>query len=104
MSETTLVRDGYAFETVTVSTSAIGVTAALLSPTSGQPPQRALITIATNAIRYRYDGVSPTSTVGHYVVAGGSITVEGWQNIRNLKMIQDTGAGGSGIASVTLER
>lgn len=79
--------DAYASETITVSTSAIGPTAANFD-VSGQDVDAIYGTVETADIRLRYDGTNPTATVGHLVLAGGSFTIEGASNVRSLKMIR----------------
>ena len=85
------------FETVTVGTTAVGVTAS-----SGDlVAHRAVITVETAQIRFRYDGTDPTSMVGHIANPGDRLILEGRANIRNFRAIR-TGATSATIA-VTVE-
>lgn len=96
-ASTTSVYDAFAFESITVSTAVKTVTVATAFP-SGTPGARAaLCTTEADSIRYRYDGgADPSSTVGHSVASGATLTIYGSNNIRNLKMIRS----GSGDATV----
>ena len=80
------------FETINVSTTAIGVTASLLEVgLPGGFHRRAVklyISNETNSIRVRWDGTAPTASVGHLLTAGDSITIEGEQNCSNFKAIR----------------
>lgn len=81
--------EGFAYEAVTVSNSAIGLTKATYDP--GQEHQkaiRALITVETANMRYTYDGTTPTSTVGHLVGNGDVVTLNGYGNIKRFKAIR----------------
>lgn len=70
------------------------------------PPLNAkscLITVegsaGTNDIRVTFDGTAPTSTVGHLVVAGSSLNLDGTANIAAFRAIRAGGT--SGNISVT---
>lgn len=94
----------FAYEAIAVSTVAIGFTAATFQPDNQLPARRAIITVEDNVIRLRYDGTSPTSTEGHQVATGERFDVWDLVNLRNLKMIQDSTAGGAADVKVTFER
>jgi hypothetical protein len=72
------------FQQVTVSTAALA-----LSVRSLTSAQRAWITVETAAIRYRYDGLDPSTTVGHRLAAGGTLELLGSTSITQFKMIRD---------------
>lgn len=80
----------FAFETITVSSTGIGFTAATYAPATGPQAMMALITIETNAIRFRSDGTAPTAAIGHPVSAGSTIEVCGTANVRNFLMIRQS--------------
>ena len=64
------------FETLTVSTTALPLTASVYKPTTGAPASlMALMTTATDSLRFRLDGVAPTSAVGHQVAAASVIVI-----------------------------
>ena len=83
------------FETITVATTAIGLTASKLI--SSPKPKRAYITVETAQCRFRYDGTDPSSTVGHLLVPTSSILVEGYTQLNNIKFIR------TGTTSATLQ-
>jgi hypothetical protein len=93
------------FETITVSTTGIGITSTVLTvtPTANsvvdvkRPARAALLSVETNSIRVRFDGTDPTAAVGHLVTAGDFLWVEGPDLLRKLKMIR-----ASADASVTV--
>ena len=90
----------FAFETITVSSTAVGFTSATYNPAAGKA-KRAQMTCETNAIRYRYDGTAPTTTVGHVLAAGGALSVLGDPAIDNFRMIA---SGSDATCSVTYEK
>jgi len=96
-------KDAYDYEDVTVDGTAGGValSAAKVFKIGGQA-RAALITCETADIRYRYDGGAPTSSVGHLLVAGDSITINGPGNISNFRAIRTAGV--SATIRVTYHR
>lgn len=84
--------DGRAFESISVSTVAIGPTATTLikgvAATRVERANRGVFTIETNSIRIRYDGTAPTASEGHLMTAGDSFIVEGADNLSRLLMIR----------------
>jgi hypothetical protein len=96
-----LAGDGYAFETITVSTAAIGFTHAKWGV--GQHEHvRAVVTNAGGVVRYRYDGSDPSATVGHLFGHGDMLIVESSVNFVQFKAI--AAGTNAGILSVTYER
>lgn len=93
----------YAFGTRAISTTVIPLASVTgLSADLVKQADRARITVATDAIRYRYDGGDPSATVGHYLPANGETVIEGQENIARLRFIR---AGSSDATlSVTLEK
>lgn len=76
-----------AFETVTVSTVSKELTAATYDN------QRfALITVESNAVRFRLDGTDPTSSVGHVLEAGDILTLDSLEQIQAVRFIRRDGA------------
>lgn len=88
----------FAKESLTVSSSALGLTAATYTNAAS-----AIMTVGAQPIRVWFDGSTPTSTVGHYFVANTQITVCG-VTISRIRFILDTGAGGDATLSVTYSR
>lgn len=83
----------YDFETITVSNSAIGLTASKYTAPNLAPLKEAqyiILTLETSNIRYRIDGGVPTSSIGHLLNSGGSLTLLGISNIVNFKAIAVT--------------
>lgn len=80
-----------AYEQITVSSSAIGLTL-----TDRGAATYAEIMVEGQPIRYRVDGTDPTSAVGHLVNAGGVIRCYGRDALRNFRAIR------SGITDATL--
>ena len=61
-----------AFESITVSTTAVSLTAATVAARSA-----ALITVESAAVRFRLDGTAPTATVGHVLLPDDGLELEG---------------------------
>lgn len=84
----------YDYEAVTVSSTAIGCTAAKLSftPTLGavRKAHEIHVTIETDSVRYRFDGGDPTAAIGHLATTGTVISVKGPHNLARFKMIRVT--------------
>lgn len=94
---------GFAFESLTVANTVQVLTPSLYqdSVTTGGASS-AFLTNETSQIRFRYDGVAPTSTVGHILEAGGILVLNGQQQMKDFKCIR-TGSTSSTI-SITYER
>ena len=92
----------FAFESITVADSAIGCTAATVSPAGAPGSVRAVMTLETAQVRYRYDGTNPTSSEGHLLEIGETLVLEGAANIDRFRAIR-TGST-SGVLKVTYER
>jgi hypothetical protein len=90
------------FESISVSTTAIGGTAAKLAIAQlGGFKKRAVmmfISVETNSMRVRWDGTAPTASVGHLLAAGDTLTISGEQNCANVKLIR---VSADGTAMVT---
>lgn len=97
------------FESVTVSTVSIGLTAAKLVVTGTanaynestayvdvKRAHKVLITTETDKVRFRLDGTAPTAAIGHELAAGDSLEVAGFANLSNLRFIR------SGAADATI--
>ena len=96
------------FDTITVSTTAVPLTAAKVAAISpalntkgGASNVMVLISPNAFAIRFRTDGVAPTSTVGHYLGVGDLFELNAYDMIQGLLMIRDTTATGDANVSVT---
>jgi len=82
------------YEKITVSSTALGATSTIYTKDAGGGKvihaSKAFISVETESIRIRWDGGTPTSALGHLLVAGDSIEIEGRANIRQLRMIRIT--------------
>lgn len=92
----------FAFEKLTVADSVKQFTAATIAPTTGEPANRAVVTVETAALRYTTDGTAPTTTDGHLLNAGDYVVVDGVSNVANFKAIRTTGS--SATIQCTYER
>ena len=91
----------YAFESLTVSTTALPFTVATYTPAStGIRPIEATVTIATANVRIRLDGAAPTSTVGHLYLAGQSFVVCA-PTIPLFRTIRDTGSAVDAVLTIS---
>jgi len=96
------VYNAYDYESITVSTSAVGLTGSKYAPSGEEAAKRVFITVESGSIRYRYDGTDPTSSEGHLITEGGYLTITGKSNIEKFKAIR---AGTSdAVLRVTYER
>ena len=89
----TQTTDIFAYEEITVSTTALSLTAATYKPTGHTRAGYALITCENAAIRFTMDGVTtPTSSVGHLLAAGSSVELESPNTISHFQAIRDGGS------------
>ncbi len=80
----TLERKPKGFRTLAVSTTAVAL------PTIPSNATRAIINVATDAIRWRDDGTAPTASVGMPVAANASIELLSRESILAFKAIRVT--------------
>jgi len=90
--------NAFAFETITVGTTAVGFTTATYK-TDTHTAQRAVVTIEDAGVRYRYDGTNPTSSVGHQLNPGDTLLVVGRGNLDNIKFIRSGTSDGKVVAT-----
>jgi hypothetical protein len=81
----------FAYESATVSTVAVTLTAATYAPSGQTQAAFAIITVESNPLRYRIDGTAPTSIEGHAATDGGFLTVCGITAIKNFSAIRSGG-------------
>lgn len=104
--------NGHAFESVTVTTSAVktltsgNYVARSAFGSRGGGTVALFCTVETDSIRFTYDGTTVTRSLGHPVSAStstfASFVVYGYDNVRSLKMI---GAGTtSAVVQCTFEK
>ena len=96
------------FDTIIVSTTAVPLTAAKIAAISpanntkgGASSVFVMISPNAYAIRFRFDGIAPTSTVGHYLGVGDLFEITTYDMIQDLLMIRDTAAAGDANVSVS---
>lgn len=89
MNLTVEERTPIGFEQMTVSSVALPLTATTYNR-DGIVADLAVITVETDAVRYRVDGAAPTASVGHQIAANGNVTVYGINNIRRIQLIRVT--------------
>ena len=85
-------RNVLGFETITVSTTAIGCTSTQVRKFSSgvrQEATSAFFTAEGANARYRMDGTDPTASVGHLLNSGEALTVDGLENLTKLRFIRD---------------
>lgn len=94
--------DAYAHGVLAVdATTAVGLAAItrdadLCDGDAGRPAVAAVVSVETQAARYRIDGGTPTATTGHPVPAGATIIVAGSGNVTRFRII-----GQAASASIT---
>jgi len=96
------------FEVITVSTTALPLTAAKVAAVSpalnvkgGRSDVLVMISTTGNPIRFRTDGVEPTSTVGHYLGVTDLYLIDAYDMITGFRMIRDTSATGDAAVNVS---
>lgn len=81
----------FAFEKLTIGVAASGLTAATFAAANNASrAESALITVETNSIRVRLDGVAPDATTGHLYTAGSSFIITGVDALIAAKFIRAT--------------
>lgn len=81
---------GTKFETLSITTAAATAFSSSVYPAI---VMRALFTVETTPMRYRYDGTSPTTATGHQVGSGDAVSIIGLKNIQNFRIIASSASG-----------
>ena len=76
------------YESITVSTTAIGITESKMKR-GANPCCTAFITLEGANIRFRLDGTAPTTTEGHQLINGQNLTLASPSDIRKFLAIRD---------------
>lgn len=84
----------YAFESVTVSTTAVTLTSATFDNAT-----KAVVSLEGATVRFRPDDTDPTAAIGHELVAGDVLTLETPDEIQRVSFISKDG--GTGTLRVT---
>lgn len=85
------IYDGFDKEIKTVGIGASGLDSNIYNPEIGPRAEKALITVEGDAVRYWFDGSTPTASEGHLVAVAGVFEVMGGANIAAFKVIRVTG-------------
>ena len=93
------IYDWYAFETLTVSTTALALTESL-----SELAEQVFITVEAQAVRYRLDGQSPTASVGHILTDGDVLELHGRFEIDKFRVIRKDGTDATVRASFGVRR
>lgn len=89
-----LAQDFVTYESITVATAAIGISATVRNPT-GRPPQTACeARLETAQVRFRFDGTAPTSTEGVILDVGDLLTLRGAANMAAFQAVRTGGTSG----------
>lgn len=81
----------FGYEALTVSTTALALSASEYI-SGDRKAQVAHITVESNPVNYTYEGTTPTSSVGHNLTAGSTLTLSGYANIAAFRVIRSGGA------------
>jgi hypothetical protein len=76
------------FEQLTVAGTAVGITAAILSPDGQQQINRCSVRLETAQIRYRWDGTNPTASVGTILDVGETLPINGFDVAQSIRFIR----------------
>lgn len=99
--------NAYDFEALTVSTTAVGLTELKvlgnLSSDNLGPGKVAYVTSAVDNVRYRFDA-NPSATVGHVLVAGETLWLNGPWEMANVKFIRHSAASADTVLSISYLR
>ncbi len=88
------------FESITVSTAAVGISDATLK-LNGRQANQCLIAVEDDSVRFRLDGTAPTASVGQPMAAGVSFAMRNNADLRRLRFIQHESASGAATVVVT---
>lgn len=93
----------YAKETLTISSTALGLTESVYKTGQHEDIQRAYITVEDASIRYWTDGSDPVAgSEGHLVPAGSAIELTLHESVNKFKAIRDGST--DAVLQITYER
>jgi hypothetical protein len=84
---TDTVYDSISYETITVSSVAVGISAGVLT-VSGNAADKCLVTTESQPLRYTTNGTTPTASVGHLAAAGSELVFNGRPDLASLRFIR----------------
>jgi hypothetical protein len=87
--------DANSFESITVNSTATGLTAGNLNPAGGNKIIAAFITAETAQMRYRIDGTTALASTGHLLEVGDIIEVYGGNNLSNFSIVRTGSTSGA---------
>lgn len=87
-------QDFVTFEALTVADSSIGITSTVRSPSGRVPNTACSARLETAQVRFRFDGVAPSSTVGTILDVGDVITIRGAAHMIAFRAIRTGGTSG----------
>jgi hypothetical protein len=95
---------GYATETLTVTNAVQVLTPSIYAPNQATPggAEVAFVTNYGAAIRYYYDGSTPSASVGHVLPDGGIITLTGQNQLQSFKAFRLSAV--DSVLTITYER
>lgn len=97
-------RLAYRTKAATISNSAVAISAAGWSWTSGDlaKADAAVVSAIGNGVSLTWDGTTPTATLGMPLPAGSTVEIEGNGNVQALQLIRS--GSGDATVSITLEK
>jgi hypothetical protein len=98
MTVPTTASDNVTYQSITVADTAIGISASVLNNGRGQA-KACVARLETAQIRYRWDGVDPTSGEGLILEVGETLAIDDPRDARRIRFIR-TGSS-SGVLKVS---
>jgi hypothetical protein len=77
------------FEQLSIGATAVGLDLTTIRPENRPAGQMVMGVLEGGNVRYRHDGGTPTSTVGHQLLAGEPFILEGEGDIVDLRFVRD---------------
>ena len=86
--------DRVTYEQITVGSTAVGIAVTTSNPTGAPQQNRCVARLETAQIRYRTDGIAPTTTVGTLLEVGDVLTIASNADARRIRFIRTGGVSG----------
>jgi hypothetical protein len=84
------VYDGFAVESLVVSTTVVALTSSIYEPPEAPPAIEAFFSVENASIRITYHGEDPSIDFGHLLENGQIFKLQGLKTIKNLRCIRAT--------------
>jgi hypothetical protein len=84
------VYDGFAAESLVVSTTVVILTSSIYEPPEVPPAMEAFLSVENASIRITYHGEDPSADSGHILNNGQSFKLQGLKAIKNFRCIRAT--------------